>query len=189
MAQVLDPGRRGAVVRRHVRGPAEQRRVPAAGHGGPGPPPGRLRAPPHPVGRRRRLLRRDPGRVLPGVRRGRGHRQLPLQPGHAAGVRRLPLAPRQAAGPEAAVPRAAVVAARAGRHVRRAVRVPGVRVRRGRVEGVRARRRAHGARRRLARLHEAVQGQEVAQVRRPAARTGGSCCCTCTHGLSPKFED
>jgi hypothetical protein len=159
MAQVLDRGRRGAVVHRHVRGPAEQRRVPAAGYGGPGTPPGGLRPPrrplPHSVGRRRRLLRRHPGRFLPGVRRCRRHGQLSLQPGHAAGVRRLPLAPRQAAGPEEAIPRTAI-AARTGRHVRRAVNVPGVRVRCGRVESVRARRRAHGIRRWLARHHEAV---------------------------------
>ncbi|KAG2551639.1 hypothetical protein PVAP13_9KG409001 [Panicum virgatum] len=132
MAQVLDRGRRGAVVDRHVRGPAEQRRVPAAGHGGPGPPPTRLRPPrdqiPHPVGGHRRRLRRHPRRLLPGVRRRRGHRPLPLRPGHAARVRRLPLAPRAPARDQAALPRAAP-APRAGGHVRRAVRVPGLRVR------------------------------------------------------------
>ncbi|KAG2540467.1 hypothetical protein PVAP13_9NG557000 [Panicum virgatum] len=178
LAQVLDRGRRGTVVDRHVRGPAKQRRVPAAGHGGLGPAPGRpgaARHPlPHPVGGHRRLRRGDAGRLLPQLRRRRGLRQRPLQPGHAVGVRGIPVAPRQAARAEAALPRAAP-AARASGDVRGALGVPGVRVRGGPVEGA----RAHGAGRRPARRDEAVQVQGVAQFQH---RRGYRC----RRGRSPR---
>ncbi|XP_052150164.1 uncharacterized protein LOC127768597 isoform X1 [Oryza glaberrima] len=187
VAQVLDGGRRGALLRRDVRSAAEQRRVPAPRHGGAGPPPLRLRPPRprtirHPVGRRRRLRRRLGCRLLPRLRRRRRHRQPALQPRRAARVRRLPPAPREGGEPllaQAPLPRPAA-APRARRHVPRAVGVPGVRGRRRRVEGLRRRRRAHGPRRRLARRHEGVQVQEVAQVQHRGCRRPSSATTRCS---------
>jgi hypothetical protein len=169
LAQVLDRGGRGAVLHRPLLGDAEQRGVPAAGDGGPGPAPARLRGArprlPHALGQHLGHQRHHPRHVLPQLQQHRGGRQLPLQPGHAPRVRRLRLAPRQAArhGPPVPRPRAP---ARRRRALPRPLRLPRLRHGHRRLEGVRHQRRVHrrGGGRVLP--HALLQGQGVPQVQR-----------------------
>ncbi|XP_078437204.1 uncharacterized protein LOC144707831 isoform X1 [Wolffia australiana] len=170
MAQGVRGGRRRSVGHRAVRGGAERVLIPAAGHGGFGPPPALPGRPigvvRHAVAGHHRVDGHHAGFHLHEVRRHRRGGQLHLRAEHAAGVRGLPLAAAEEAAAEAALQSARQHAV-ARRHVHRALRLHRARHVHGQLENVRRQRRHDLARRRSLLSIQGPQGQEMARLRRP----------------------